>query len=109
MRSIVRDYPLWPKGHGALYDLHLFLGNFAEAEYHLRQLIALQPAYEYAVDLAEQEAELLTGRLLVVHDHGAQVDAHASKPPAGAASGISRRATVPRPGSLRSSRPAWSP
>ena len=53
MRAIVRDYPLWPKGHGALYDLHKFLGNLPEAEYHFRQLIALVPSYDYALDLAE--------------------------------------------------------
>jgi tetratricopeptide (TPR) repeat protein len=58
MRQIVRDWPLWGGGHGALHDLYKFQGRMEEAAYHLRQLIALQPSYENLISLGE-----LLGRL----------------------------------------------
>jgi tetratricopeptide (TPR) repeat protein len=58
MRDIVRRWPLWGGGHGALHDLYTSQGRFEDAAYHLRQLIALQPTYENLLSLGE-----LFGRL----------------------------------------------
>lgn len=51
MVEICRRYPLWGKGHGALYELYVFLKRFEDAEYHLLQLLALQPIDEHLKDL----------------------------------------------------------
>ncbi len=53
MKALVARYPYWGKGHGALYDLNLHLKRLDEAEYHLKQLLAIQADYVTVFTLAE--------------------------------------------------------
>ena len=53
MIELCRKYPYWGKGHGALYDLNRFLKRLDKAEYHLQQLIALQPRYDNLLSMGE--------------------------------------------------------
>ncbi len=53
MVEIVRKYPYWGKGHGALFELYGYLRDGEKAGYHLRQLIAIQPRYDNLVSLGE--------------------------------------------------------
>ena len=45
MREITHRYPLWGKGHGALYDVQKHLGQTDEALYHFVQLVVVQPTF----------------------------------------------------------------
>jgi tetratricopeptide (TPR) repeat protein len=79
MRDVVRTWPLWGGGHGALHDLYKFQGRMTEAIYHLRQLIALQPTYEHLISLGEllgrlgryDEARMVQEHLWAERDHAA--------------------------------------
>jgi hypothetical protein len=70
MKAVTARYPYWGKGHGALYDLNLHLRRLGEAEYHLKQLVAIQPTYANVFKLAElyvQKDEKDAAFALVTH------------------------------------------
>lgn len=70
MKALVARYPYWGKGHGALYDLNLHLGRLDEAEYHLKQLIAIQANYTNLFTLAElyvQKGDSAPARAILAH------------------------------------------
>lgn len=45
MRMITQQYPLWGKGHGALYDVYKHPGQHEEALYHFVQRVIVQPSF----------------------------------------------------------------
>ncbi len=70
MKTLVARYPYWGKGHGALYDLNIHLKRLDEAEYHLKQLIAIQANYTNLFTLAElyvQQGETAAARAILTH------------------------------------------
>lgn len=70
MVALVREYPYWGKGHGALYDLNRFLKRWPEAEYHLKQLIAVQPTFDNLATLGEvygRQGKFAESRTLLEH------------------------------------------
>ncbi|MBI5368506.1 MAG: hypothetical protein HZA54_15835 [Planctomycetes bacterium] len=92
MREIVSRYPLWGKGHGALYDLHRFLEQWAEAEYHLKQLIAVAPTWEHLKLLADLLGPRgRTEEAAVVQEH---LWAHRQDAPAESACDVARNFLV---------------
>ena len=77
MREITHLYPLWGKGHGALWEVHKHLGHAEEALYHFVQLVVVQPSFGNLLELGallgragrlEDACVVLDHLLGVIHD-----------------------------------------
>jgi len=52
LSTVAARWPLWGAGHAALCDAFRHLGDHAEASYHARQLLALEPHVDHVLTLA---------------------------------------------------------
>jgi len=70
LSTVAARWPLWGAGHAALCDAFRHLGEHAEASYHARQLLAVEPDVDHVLKLAvslAREGRLEDARQLQSH------------------------------------------